>query len=213
MNELLSVSGILHSLIAILAIVNPLGAVPVFTAITQDETPEQQQHTARKAAVTMAITLLVSAYFGIYILQFFGINMNSFRVAGGVLIMMMAMNMMSGRTNKMRQTEAEHQEGIAKEDVAVVPLAIPILAGPGAMSTMILTTQNAGHWLGYVFITMDVLIVASIAYTMLRMSMPLTQRIGESGIRIATRILGLILAAIAVQFITQGLIALLPGLG
>lgn len=202
----------LRTLVALLAIVNPFGAVPIFIAVTADESPLQRHKTARMTAIAVAITLLVAAYLGQIILNLFGINIDAFRVGGGLLILLMAIKMLQGRPNEARHTPAETEEGISKEDVAVVPLAIPLLAGPGSISTVIIAAQNAHGVLAWAVLTVDIVVVALVVFLTLRIAVPLSARLGQSGIRIATRVLGLLLAAIAMQFITVGLKGLLPGL-
>lgn len=202
----------LRALIALLAIVNPIGAVPIFIAVTRDQTSIDRLHTSRITAITVGITLLAAALAGQAILRFFGIDINAFRVGGGLLILLMAINMLQGSPNRARNTPEETEEGVAKDDVAVVPLAIPLLAGPGSISTVIITAQNAHGWPGYIALLFNIFIVGLIVFATLRVAVPLSERLGETGIRIATRVLGLLLAAIAVQFMALGIRALLPGL-
>ncbi len=202
----------LRSLVALLAIVNPLGAIPLFVAITDGQSPSQRRHTSRVTSIAVAITLLIAAFLGRWILALFGIDLNAFRVGGGLLILMMAIQMLQGRPNRTRQTSEETEEGVEKEDVAVVPLAIPLLAGPGSLSAVIITAQNLHEMSSYLFMVVNILLVALAVFLTLRVAVPLSARLGETGIRIATRILGLMLAAIAVQFMVIGLKALLPGL-
>ncbi len=202
----------LRSLVALLAIVNPLGAIPLFIAITNGQSRLQRRHTSRVTAIAVAITLLIAAFLGRWILALFGIDLNAFRVGGGLLILMMAIQMLQGRPNRTRQTNEETEEGVEKDDVAVVPLAIPLLAGPGSLSAVIITAQNLHEASSYLFMVVNILLVALAVFLTLRVAVPLSARLGETGIRIATRILGLMLAAIAVQFMVIGLKALLPGL-
>ncbi len=202
----------LRSLVALLAIVNPLGAIPLFVAITDGQSPLQRRHTSRVTSIAVAITLLIAAFLGRWILALFGIDLNAFRVGGGLLILMMAIQMLQGRPNRTRQTSEETEEGVEKDDVAVVPLAIPLLAGPGSLSAVIITAQNLHEATSYLFMIVNILLVALAVFLTLRVAVPLSARLGETGIRIATRILGLMLAAIAVQFMVIGLKALLPGL-
>ncbi|HEN47159.1 MAG TPA: NAAT family transporter, partial [Mizugakiibacter sp.] len=126
----------LRSLVALLAIVNPLGAIPLFVAMTDGQSPLQRRHTSRVTSIAVAITLLIAAFLGRWILALFGIDLNAFRVGGGLLILMMAIQMLQGRPNRTRQTSEETEEGVEKDDVAVVPLAIPLLAGPGSLSAV-----------------------------------------------------------------------------
>ncbi|MHB8249155.1 MAG: MarC family protein [Acidithiobacillus sp.] len=202
----------LQTLIALLAILNPIGAVPIFIALTNDEDPQQRLATARLAAKAVAIVLLVSAFLGEYILRFFGISIAAFQVAGGVVLMLLALNMLQAKSSRYRHTPEETAEGMQKEAVGVVPLAIPLLAGPGTISTVIIAHHKSASWLANILLAVDVLAAAAVAYAALRLALPLSRRLGVTGINIATRIFGLILAAIAVTFIGNGLGALFPGL-
>lgn len=203
----------LRVFIALLAIVNPIGAVPIFVAVTADQTSAERLKTSKVTALAVAIALLVAAYLGQTILHLFGIDLDAFRVGGGLLILLMAIQMLQGHPNAARHTLAETREGVQKDDVAVVPLAIPLLAGPGSFSAVIIAAQGFQNWLGYVWLSLGILLVAASVYFTLRIAVPLSSRLGESGIRITTRVLGLLLAAIAVQFISVGIKGLLPGLG
>ena len=203
----------LRTLIALLAILNPIGAIPIFIALTSDQNPQQRLATARMAARAVAIVLLVAAFLGAYILRFFGISIASFQVAGGMVIMLLAFSMLQARSSGYRHTPEEAAEGMQKEAVAVVPLAIPLLAGPGTMVTVIIAHHRSGTWLGSLLLVADILVTAGVAYFALRLSGPLSRRLGVAGINISTRIFGLVLAAIAVTFIASGLSALFPGLG
>ncbi len=202
----------LRALVALLAIVNPIGAVPIFVAVTAGQSSVARRRTSGVAALAMGIALLVAAYLGRSILALFGIDLDAFRVGGGLLILLMSIQMLQGRPNRARYTRTETREGVVKDDVAVVPLAIPLLAGPGSLSAVIIAAQNITGWLGYLMLSLNILLVSLAVFLTLRVAVPLSERFGETGIRIATRILGLLLAGIAVQFISMGLKGLLPGL-
>ena len=202
----------LQTLIALLAILNPIGAIPIFIALTSDEDTQQQIATAKLASRAVAIVLLTSAFLGEYILQFFGISIAAFQVAGGMVLMMLAFNMLQAKSSRYVHTPEEAAEGMQKEAVAVVPLAIPLLAGPGTMVTVIIAHHKNASWLASGLLIVDILLIAGVAYGALRLAQPLSRRLGVAGINISTRIFGLVLAAIAVTFIANGLAALFPGL-
>ncbi|OFC54738.1 amino acid transporter, partial [Acidithiobacillus caldus] len=159
-----------------------------------------------------AIVLLISAFLGEYILQFFGISIAAFQVAGGMVLMLLAFNMLQAKSSRYRHTPEEAAEGMQKEDVAVVPLAIPLLAGPGTMITVIIAHHKSSSWLSSGLLVLDILAIAGVAYVALRLAGPLSRRLGVTGINISTRIFGLVLASIAVTFIANGLSALFPAL-
>ncbi|MHB1281064.1 MAG: MarC family protein [Acidithiobacillus sp.] len=202
----------LQTLIALLAILNPIGAIPIFIALTGDEDAQQQIATAKLTSRAVAVVLLTSAFLGEYILQFFGISIAAFQVAGGMVLMMLAFNMLQAKSSRYRHTPEEAAEGMQKEAVAVVPLAIPLLAGPGTMITVIIAHHKNASWLASGLLIVDILLIAGVAYAALRLAQPLSRRLGVTGINISTRIFGLVLAAIAVTFIANGLSALFPGL-
>ncbi|HQU14862.1 MAG: amino acid transporter [Chromatiales bacterium 21-64-14] len=201
-----------RSLVALIAILNPVGAVPVFMSVTASQSAAERTRTARVVAQSVAVVLLISAFFGEPILAFFSISMAAFRVGAGLLILLMAIAMLHARAFGVRQTPEELEEGVQKEAVAVVPLGIPLLAGPGAISTVILHAQRAHGALELGLLSGVILLTALLTYVVLRLADPVARRMGVAGINIATRVSGLLLAAIAVEILAAGLLQLFPGL-
>ena len=198
--------------ISLLAIVNPFGAIPLFISMTADQNSRQRRQTINVVAFSVSIILLVSLFFGELLLQFFGISIASFRVGGGILILLMAISMLHAKTSQIRQTDEEADESIEKESVAIVPLAMPLMAGPGAISTVILAAHKASGIAHYSIIALGIILLSLVVWAVLRLSPWIATRIGATGINIFTRIMGLILAAIAVEFIAVGLKGLFPAL-
>jgi len=198
--------------IGLLAIVNPFGVVPIFISMTAHETPTQHCKTINLVAFGVAIILLVSLFFGELLLEFFGISINSFRVGGGILVLLMAISMLQAKTSAVVQTDEEADESIERDSVAIVPLAMPLLAGPGSISTVILAAHKSSGALHYIPITMGIILVSLILWIVLRLSPLISRRISATGINIFTRIMGLILAAIAIEFIANGIKGLFPAL-
>jgi len=199
-------------LVGLLAIINPLLAIPAFIALTGDDTAQARRIAARRTASAVAIIIAVTVIAGQPVLSAFAINIAAFQVGGGILLLLMSIAMLHARMSGVRHTDDEAQEARGKDDVAIVPLAIPLLAGPGAISTVIIYTHldsTAAHKLLLVAIG---LVVALAVWAALRAAVPVARVMGTTGLNIATRIMGLILAAIAVEFITRGLGVLLPGL-
>lgn len=196
--------------VGLLAIVNPFGAIPIFISMTADENSSQRRRTIDLAAFGVAIILLGALFFGQWLLQFFAITIDSFRVGGGILILLMAIAMLHATTSQIRQTEAEADESIAKESVAIVPLAMPLLAGPGAISTVILAAHKSSGVGHYAVIAMGILLLSLLVWAALRLAPWIAVRISATGINIFTRIMGLMLAAIAVEFIANGIKGLFP---
>ncbi len=199
-------------LTAMLAIVNPLGAIPMFISMTTNETTRQRYRTARVAAFSVALILIVACLVGEPMLQLFGVSIPAFRVGGGLLVLSVAISMMHAQPSKIRQTDEEALEAEEKASVAVVPLAIPLLAGPGAISTMIIYAHNAGGWWEFGVLLGNSVIVALAIWMALRLAIHISAYVGTTGINIATRVMGLLLTAIALEFIAAGLLELFPGL-
>ena len=201
----------IHILTALLVITNPIGALPVFITLTRDQTLAARKKTARITATAVAVVLVVSMFLGEPLLRFFGIGLPSFRVGGGILIMMMAIAMLRGYPGETRHTPEERID--AEDSSAVVPLAVPMLAGPGAISTTIVYAHQARTGWDIVFLLFAALLVAGSVWAVLSLAQPIANRLGRYGISVATRVMGLILAAVAVEFIAGGLIQLFPSLG
>jgi len=199
-------------LVGIFAVLNPLGAIPIYLSLMGNRRPEEMQRTALKAAVAMAVILILAVWVGDALLLFFGIGIPAFRIAGGLLILIIAIAMFDARTSPVRHTDAEQVEAEAKNDIAVVPLAIPLLAGPGAISLTIVDAHQAGSLPDKLVFCAGIVVVAAIVWIVLRMAEPIGERLGTSGLNIATRVMGLILAAMAVQFMADGMLELFPGL-
>jgi multiple antibiotic resistance protein len=199
--------------LALFAIVNPIGSVPIFISATQGWPAEDRERTARTAAVTVFLVLVSSVFFGDRILDFFGISIPSFQVGGGILLMLIAISMLQGRISHVRQTPEEAQEVADREVIAVVPLSIPLLAGPGAISSMIIAAQQTGTFWGHVSLVLPVTVICLLVWTTLRLSVNIAHRLGTIGINIVTRLMGLVLAAMAVEFIAHGIHGLFPGIG
>ena len=196
--------------IGLLAILNPLGVIPLFISMTADESAKQRSKTVDMVAIGVTIILLVSLFLGEHLLSFFGITIDSFRVGGGILVLLMAISMLHAKTSLMKQTDKEANESIEKESVAIVPLAMPLLAGPGAISTVILTAHKANSIAHYLIISLIIVLLAGVVWAVLRLSPWIESRIGSTGINVFTRIMGLILTAIAIEFIATGIKGMFP---
>ncbi len=201
----------LKMLISLIAIVNPLGAIPVFLTLTLHETNAERKRIAKMVAVSVCIILLVSLFIGELLLSFFGISIDSFRVAGGILLLLMAISMLHARPSGTAQTDEEILEGASKESVAVVPLAMPVLAGPGGISTVILFAHQGSDVGHYMLVAADIVILCMVLWIALLLMPWITGRLQNTGINIFTRVMGLILTAIAVEFIANGIKGLFPG--
>jgi len=207
---MLELQDYLKIFIGILAILNPLGAIPMYLSLTAHHNEQEKKQVAYAAARGAAIILLVTLFFGELILGVFGITVNSFRVGGGILILLMAISMLHAQTSGAKNTEAERQEAQRKESISIVPLAMPILAGPGAISSIILYGDRADGWQHNLIVAAEIVVVGFIIALLLRVSGKIARQLGQTGMNIVTRVMGLILAAIAVEFISLGLKGLFP---
>ena len=190
---------------SVLFIVDPLTAVPTFLAMTQRDVPAVRRLMARRGAWTCAITLTAFALGGSVIFRLFGITLGAFKIAGGVLIGLSALDMVQARRSQQKETPIEKAEGIEKEDVGIMPLGVPMLAGPGAISTVMVLAGTSKSPVTTAGLYGAIVLTALLSYVTLAGAMRVEQRLGQTGMRILTRLMGLVLSAIAVQFIVDGI--------
>jgi multiple antibiotic resistance protein len=206
---------LLKPLIALLAIVNPIGAIPFFIHFTSAFSREQRKRTAQVAAFSAFIVIGVSALAGLKIIEFFGISLASFQVGGGLLLMLSSVQMLSAQPAETRQDDlAEAADKVdAGASIAIVPLTIPLLTGPATISTMVIYAEKTRHWwqLG-VLVGYGVVIGLSV-WLGFSLSGRIAKVLGKTGINVMTRLMGLLLAALAVEVMSDGLVKLFPILG
>jgi multiple antibiotic resistance protein len=188
---------------SVLFIVNPIAVIPTYLVITQKETSSQRATTARRACVSAACILVAFAIGGTAIFSLFGITIDAFRVAGGLILWVVAMDMLHG-VRRTQESQEEITEGSDKEDVALTPLAMPMLAGPGAISTTMVLAGQASSMPEKLAVLLSILVTMLLSWIVLRVGERVVLRMGQTGIRVMTRIMGLLLAAIAVQFVITG---------
>jgi multiple antibiotic resistance protein len=199
-----AVSQALVALSAIFFVVDPIGVVPIFVAMTQGDSREQLRDTARRACLVATGLLLFFALFGTFLFKVAGVSLSAFRVAGGIVLLITALDMLRARQSETRTSPEEAQEATVKEDVAIVPLAIPLLAGPGAIATVMLLMSRASGVVSVVAVLVSVVVTTAASYFLLRGASLVQRVLGQSGVAILQRVMGLLLAAIAVQFIAEG---------
>lgn len=188
--------------VTLFVIIDPIGLTPLFVALTQGMTARARRAIALRACVTGAFILLLFAAFGEAVLGFVGISMPAFRIAGGVLLFLTALDMLFERRTKRREDQADEDDG---PDPSVFPLAIPLIAGPGAIASVILLAGQSPGWQGLVA-TLAVMVAVLLIVMALFMSAGLLERaLGKTGINVVTRLLGMLLAALSVQFVLDGL--------
>ena len=190
---------------SILFIVDPFAVIPTFLAMTVRDSPAQRRVLARRGAWTCAITLMAFALGGSLIFKIFGITIGAFKIAGGVLIGLNALDMVQARRSQQRETPVETAEGIQKDDIGIMPLGVPMLAGPGAISTVMVLALGAKSTAATITVYVSIVLTALITYWVLSAASMVERRLGQTGMRILTRLMGLVLAAIAVQFIIDGI--------
>jgi multiple antibiotic resistance protein len=190
---------------SILFIVDPFAVIPTFLAMTVRDSPEQRRVLARRGAWTCAITLIAFALGGSIIFKIFGITIGAFKIAGGVLIGLNALDMVQARRSQQRETPVETAEGIQKDDIGIMPLGVPMLAGPGAISTVMVLALGAKSTAATVTVYVSIVLTSLITYFVLSAASLVERRLGQTGMRILTRLMGLVLSAIAVQFIIDGI--------
>ena len=204
-----------YSLLAassLFVIVDPLGLVPAFIAMTADDTPAERKRTAKTACVVMTGVLLAFAFAGQWIFKYLGITLPAFQIAASITLLLVALDMLRAQRSRVSETREETDAGAEKPDIAVMPLAIPMLSGPGAISTVILLqSEGKTFWHGLVLCGCIVLI-SFVSYAILRMAAHGAQWLGPIALRISTRIMGLLLSAVAVQFMLNALKTLMPRL-
>lgn len=201
MNDLLQFA--LITFTSVLFIVDPIAVIPTYLVITQGETATQRRDTARRACIAAALLLIVFALAGRLIFHLFGITMPAFRIAGGLILWLVAMDMLRGE-RRTQESPVEITEGKQKEDVAVTPLAVPMLAGPGAISTVMVLAGQARTATQHLLVYLSIVLTAVLSWIALRVGERLVIWLGETGIRVTTRIMGLLLAAVAIQFVLTG---------
>ena len=188
---------------SILFLVDPIAVIPAYLAFTRTASIERRKATARLACIAAGLTLLLFAAAGDSILKLFGVTLPAFRIAGGFILWLVAMDMLRAKRSTQEGPE-ELIEGEQKDDVAITPLAIPMLAGPAAMSTVMVLSGQAVGTAPQAIVYGAIIVVMAISWASLRVADRVFARLGESGIRVTTRVMGLILAAIAVQLVLSG---------
>jgi len=191
-------------IISILFIVDPLAVIPTFLTMTASDSPEKRGQIALKAAIGCTLILALFASAGGLIFKIFGITLPAFRIAGGVILGLSALEMVRAE-RRTRENREEVAEGSEKEDAAITPLAIPMLAGPGAISTVLVLMNRHSGWSQSIPIYTAIMAAGIATFVILRASEPFHRILGKTGINVLSRLMGLVLATVAVQFILDGL--------
>jgi multiple antibiotic resistance protein len=195
---------LIKSFLTLFTIIDPVGGVPFFLSISAGYSEEERKKIALRASLTAFLTLLFFLWIGKNLLSFFQISVSSFRIAGGILLFLISMEMLFGKTTQVKTTERETLKVKEKEDFSIVPLGIPYLAGPGAITTTIILGETSTLYtkLG---LSLIIFLVLLITFLIFSHSSKISKLLGELGTKAIVRILGLILASIAIEYITTGL--------
>jgi multiple antibiotic resistance protein len=202
----------LLSLSAIFFVVDPMGVIPIFMAMTRDDSPQKRREMARRASIVAFFVLTLFAVAGTLIFKVFGVTLGAFKVAGGVLLLLTSLEMLRAQPQRTRVTPEEAKEGAEKEDVAIVPLAIPLLAGPGSIATVTALMGRAGRKAFAVPVILSIALTCLASYLMLVAADRISQFLGVTGLNVMNRVIGLIIGALAVQFMFDGIRDTFPGL-
>jgi len=190
---------------SLLAIVNPLSAVPLYVTATADQTDTQRAATLRLAVATGVIALVISGLAGTFILRFFGITTYAFRIAGGLIFLSIGTDMLNARRTGSKITASEEQEAEQKQDVGIIPLGIPTLAGPGSITTVItLTAQSGDSKWELAGLYGAIVAVMLVSWGLLAVAPFIVKRVGRTGMNVMTRLMGLLVMVVGVQFIIEG---------
>lgn len=210
MDELSTLNEILKFAITLISIINPIGVIPIFINLTGRLSDQNMKAISASCSMTVAITIIISLFLGQQILSFFGISIASFTLGGGILIFSMAFSMIQAQQSSAKLNEQEIEQSEMNREIGVVPLAIPLLSGPGAISTSIIQSQTfttTTHWIGSII---AVCIIALGIHFILRSSRFIGSKLGTIGLNVLTRIMGIILLAISIEMIVKGLIQIYP---
>ncbi|NCN71033.1 MAG: NAAT family transporter [Rhodoferax sp.] len=200
-------------LVTLLALVNPLAIVPFFIHYTQDFSRAQRKRTIWIASFSTFVVIATCALIGLHILEFFGISLASFQVGGGLLLMTSALAMLNAQPAEAKSNEEEMHDAAARASIAVVPLTIPLLTGPATMSTVVIYADKAKTFLQLGTLVGYGVLVALATALCFSLAQPIARSLGKTGINVMTRLMGLILAALSVEVMSDGLVKLFPVLG
>lgn len=198
------------TLTTLMLVVDAPAAVPLYLSMTESDTLEHKRRTAFRASLAAGIVLAAFGAMGGVIFRVLGISLGAFRIAGGVLLFLLAIDMLRAQRSRQRTSPEEEAEGADRPDISIFPLAIPILAGPGATSTVMVLVSRAQHVWQYIVVFGAIALTSLTTLGLLRSGLRVERRLGQTGMNVLQRVMGLILAATAVQFVVDGMATLLP---
>ncbi|MCL1144518.1 YchE family NAAT transporter [Shewanella sp. 10N.261.52.F9] len=197
--------------LGLIAIINPFGLLPVFVSLTSHQTEAERNHTGKVANFAVVVILLVTIFAGQHILNMFSISLSAFRIAGGTLIAIIAMSMLQGKLGEVKRNKEEDREASGMESVAVVPLALPLMAGPGAISSVIVSAAEHNSFENLIGMSITVILFGLLSFTLFRMAPIIFKILGNTGINVITRLMGLLMLSIGIEVIAAGVKGFFPG--
>ena len=199
-------------LTTLFTLINPIGIAPLLMVMTERFSKDEKVKIARKGSATALITLLLFAILGSLIFSFFGITLEAFQIMGGILFFRNGLRMLDAKVGRSRTTPAEQEESQESDDIAISPIGIPLIAGPGAITATMLLSSQTPQIYSYLTLGLSIMIVLTFVYVILRNGDALMKILGTSIMRIIQRLMGLILLVIAVQFVINGTISVIKPL-
>lgn len=190
---------------SLFALINPIGNVPIFITITENYSQKERNKIALKAVIFSLLVLVIFALIGDIIFSFYGITIHAFRIAGGILLFKISLDMVESKRSRTRTTPSEMEEAEEKDDVAYTPLGIPLIAGPGSIASIMILSSEAENNLDKLTLFLTLVIVLFATFIIFKLSKFLSNYFGKSGLRIMQRIMGLILLVISIEFILKGI--------
>jgi len=194
----------------LLAILNPVGILPQYLTFTAGLNKEELNYTAKRAVLTAGGVLIALSIIGSIVLNFFKITIPAFKIAGAIILFKIAFDMLYARLSSAMTTSGEKKEGVLKDDVSIFPVALPLIAGPGSMTTVIMLSEAANSLVKHLIIVAALLVSCTILYVTFLQAERISRSLGKIGMNVMTRIMGLLIASFAVQFIIDSVVELLP---
>ena len=195
----------------VFAIIDPFGYVPIFLSMTSRDTETRRREMLLKACITACLVLIIFLFVGNKILGFFGISLPALQISGGLILLAIGFEMVKVLPVGEKLSEVEEREGTSKEDISIIPLAIPMLSGPASIATVVVLGTKASSSIDYAVVVGSVVITLAFTYLILRSAQKVLQLVGQTGLNVATRVMGLLLCAMAIQFLIDGYLVIRSG--
>tara|TARA_B100001250_G_scaffold407595_1_gene428622 strand:+ start:85 stop:735 length:651 start_codon:yes stop_codon:yes gene_type:complete len=203
--ENFDLSFVLLSFSSLFTLLNPIGTAPIVLSLTESLNPEEYNKVIKKSIVVACLILLLFAMMGNIIFTFYGITVYAFKIAGGILFLRIGINMLEAKVSRTKSTPKESEEASVNDDIALTPIGIPLIAGPGAITSVMILAAQANSFDQKVIFYLNIVITLFITFMILKLGKKLTRKLGTAGLRVIERIMGMILMVVAIQFIIDGL--------